>query len=97
MSPSSFGGIAPVPPPQLRACIVFSLGMHGKSVLQRHLHSMLSPLIHNEHSIMDTFSFPFEFINLDTSDKFMASFDVNSLPTKCIMKFCFLTERWLII
>ena len=46
--------------------------------LSKFLCSMLSPYIPKEYTITDTFSFVSELKNVNTNNKFMVSFDVNS-------------------
>ena len=49
--------------------------------LSKYLCSILQPCIPNEYTTADTFSFVSELKNIATSNKFMVSFDVNSLFT----------------
>ena len=63
--------------PQLRP-IVSSIGIFNYN-LARFLCDLLSPLVPNDYSCKDTFSFAFQIKNANLSRKFLVSYDVTSL------------------
>ena len=65
--------------PQLRP-IVSSIGTFNYN-LARFLCDLLSPLVPNDYSCKDTFSFVFQIKNANLSKKFLVSYDVTSLFT----------------
>ena len=66
-------------PPPLRP-IVSSIGAY-KYNLSEYLASILGPCIPEKHTTLDSFSFVNEFTNIQSQNKFMISFDVESLFT----------------
>ena len=65
--------------PPLRP-IVSSINTYNYN-LAKHLCTLLTPLISNDYTTKDSFSFVDEFNNLDNNNKFLISFDIQSLYT----------------
>ena len=65
--------------PKLRP-IVSSIGTFNYNLV-RFLCDLLSPLVRNDYSCKDTFSFASQFKNANLSKKFIVSYDVTSLFT----------------
>ena len=65
--------------PKLRP-IVLSIGTFNYN-LARFLFDILSPLVPNDYSCKDTFSFVFQIKNVNLSKKFLVSYDVTGLFT----------------
>ena len=66
-------------PPPLRP-IVSSSGTYNYN-LSKYLASILGPCIPDKHTTLDSFSFVNEFTNIQSQNKFMISFEVESLLT----------------
>ena len=67
--------------PKLRS-IVSSIGTFNYNHLARFICDLLSPLVPNDYSCKDTFSFVSQIKNANPSKKFLVSYDVTSLFTK---------------
>ena len=66
--------------PKLRS-IVSSIGTFNYNHLARFICDLLSPLVPNDYSCKDTFSFVSQIKNANLSKKFLISYDVTSLFT----------------
>ena len=58
----------------------------AKGDLARFLYDLLSPLVPNDYSGKDTFSFVSQIENADLSKKFLVSYDVTSLFTNILLQ-----------